>query len=46
MMPDMTLTDILQDIHALATELQAYEHKYGVLKCDRYYQWRLYRERS
>jgi len=30
-MPDLTLTGILRDIHALATELQSYERKYGVL---------------
>jgi hypothetical protein len=30
-MPDMTLSEILQDIHALAAELQSYERKYGVL---------------
>ncbi len=27
----MTLEDILQDIHALAQDLQSYERKYGVL---------------
>ena len=30
-MPDMALTEILRDIHALATELQSFERKYGVL---------------
>lgn len=30
-MADVALTGILQDIHALATELQFYERKYGVL---------------
>jgi hypothetical protein len=28
---NMTLNDILQDIHALEQDLQAYERKYGVL---------------
>ena len=30
-MPDSTLVNILQDIHALTAELQFYERKYGVL---------------
>ncbi|MBL7063734.1 MAG: hypothetical protein ISS49_05920 [Anaerolineae bacterium] len=30
-MPDSILAEILQDIHTLATELQFYERKYGVL---------------
>ena len=30
-MVDSTLAEILQDIHTLATELQFYERKYGVL---------------
>jgi len=30
-MTDSTLTEILQDVHTLATELQFYERKYGVL---------------
>ena len=30
-MPDSTLASILQDIHALAAELEFYERKYGVL---------------
>ena len=30
-MADVNLGEILEDIHALATELQAYESKYGVL---------------
>jgi len=30
-MPDSTLVNILQDIHALTAELQFYECKYGVL---------------
>ncbi|HUX75832.1 MAG TPA: hypothetical protein VMY40_04240 [Anaerolineae bacterium] len=30
-MPDPTLVNILQDIHALTAELEFYERKYGVL---------------
>jgi len=30
-MADAILSEILEDIHALATELQTYESKYGVL---------------
>ena len=30
-MADVSLSEILEDIHALATELQHYESKYGVL---------------
>jgi hypothetical protein len=30
-MPDSTLVNILQDIHALTAELEFYERKYGVL---------------
>lgn len=30
-MADVNLSEILEDIHALATELQRYESKYGVL---------------
>jgi len=30
-MADVNLSEILEDIHALATELQGYESKYGVL---------------
>lgn len=32
----MTLTEIIQDLHALETRLRAYERKYGITSADFY----------
>jgi len=33
----MTLTEIIQDLHALETRIRAYERKYGVTSADFYH---------